>query len=66
MLLLDEKPRTFHNLECSRLCGGACDCKMATTFTPPRHFTALGDRMYTFDATSRLVSYSVYDDPDEA
>jgi len=45
----DEKPRTFHNLECIRLTGGECDCKMATTFTPPRHYTPIDGIRYTYE-----------------
>lgn len=44
----EEHARTFHNIECSRLRGGECDCKMATTFTPPAHYTAIDGIRYSY------------------
>jgi len=42
----EDKARTYHNIECSRLRGGDCSCKMTVVFTPPRHFMPVDPIMY--------------------
>jgi hypothetical protein len=49
----ENRPRTYHNLECARLRGGRCDCKMAVTFTPPRHYTPIDGINYSYPESTR-------------
>lgn len=51
----ETRPHTYHNIECLRLCGGQCTCKMATTFTPPRHFTPIDGINYSFGLDQTAV-----------
>lgn len=49
------KARTFHNLECARLRGGTCDCKMATTVVVPEHFTPIDGLRYSYPREGGLL-----------
>lgn len=63
--------RTFHNIECSRLCGGRCDCNMATTVEVREHYTPIDGIHYVYPRKEDSLTYirdqgfiKVFDDGD--
>lgn len=53
---MEEKPRTFHDLECSRLHGEKwCDCGRATPVDVPAHFTPIDPIRYSYNTRPTII-----------
>lgn len=57
----EDRPRTYHNIECARLRGRRCDCQMAVTIIPPRHFTPIDPINYDFDTQPTVILFDSRD-----